>query len=601
VTWLPIVERELCVAARKRSTFWVRIIAALVALIIAVGFLLLTAVGSLGFGVTSLGKGLFAALTWLSLTACLSAGLFFTSDCLSEEKREGTIGFLFLTDLSGLDIVLGKLLATSLRGFYALLAILPILAITVLMGGVTGAQFWKTALALVNALFLSLAAGLFVSALSRDSQKALAATLLLLVVINGGGPAVDALSAAWQQRGFQPSLSLSSPIVLFLNAQAWGRTPFWSGLVVNQAVAGLLLGLACILLPRTWQEKNEKTSRKTWRHAWKFGGPKRRAALRRKLISRNPVQWLAVREGGLAAVTLWLASLIMAGIAIAIWASDGFSTVWILWSYFGAALTLVLYLGIASQGTRFFVEAKRSGLLELMLATPLTAKQIVQGHWRALLRLFGPPLAFYLAVQFAGTVVVQQATWSRMAAAGRRPPAAATTTPNAKNVPMTNTMVSTTVSGPVTFSVSGASAPRALAAWGVALAGTLATAANLAALIWFGMWMGMNSKSANLATLKTIVFVQLIPSFVISFAAGLSLPLLLWSSGRGFMGGSNFTVWYPVVLSVVTTTLALGKDAGFIGWARKKLYSEFRERAGQASGPERIAVPPPLPRLSQST
>ena len=42
------------------------------------------------------------------------------------------------------------------------------------MGGVTGAQFWETTLALVNALFCSLAAGMFVSAISRDPQKAMA-------------------------------------------------------------------------------------------------------------------------------------------------------------------------------------------------------------------------------------------------------------------------------------------------------------------------------------------------------------------------------------------------------------------------------------------
>ena len=130
-------------------------------------------------------------LTWLCLAAGLSAGLFFTSDCLSEEKREGTLGLLFLTDLRGYDVVLGKLLATSLRGFYALLAVLPILAITLFMGGVTGAQYWKSALALVNALFFSLAAGMAVSAVSRDSQKAMMGTLLVLLLLALGGPVAD--------------------------------------------------------------------------------------------------------------------------------------------------------------------------------------------------------------------------------------------------------------------------------------------------------------------------------------------------------------------------------------------------------------------------
>ena len=125
MTFLPIVERELRVAARKRSTFRVRVIAALVALLIGSAFLVLSRVGPLGSSTTSLGSGLFGALTWLSWCAALSAGPFFTSDCLSEEKREGTIGFLFLTDLRGYDVVLGKVLATSLRSFYALLAVFP--------------------------------------------------------------------------------------------------------------------------------------------------------------------------------------------------------------------------------------------------------------------------------------------------------------------------------------------------------------------------------------------------------------------------------------------------------------------------------------------
>ena len=170
--FLPIVERELRVAARKRSTFWVRIIAAVVAILIGCGFLILAEARMIPVSITSLGRVMFGVLTWLSLATVLAAGLFLTSDCLSEEKREGTLGLLFLTDLGGYDVVSGKLLATSLQGLYGLLAVLPILSITQLMGGVTGEQFLKTSLALVNALFLSLAAGLFVSALSRDAQKA---------------------------------------------------------------------------------------------------------------------------------------------------------------------------------------------------------------------------------------------------------------------------------------------------------------------------------------------------------------------------------------------------------------------------------------------
>src|SRR5690348_16316413 len=116
-----------------------RLVVALLGMLIGIGCIIMNEVSFRG-GSTAFGSTLFAILSWLSLAATLSAGLFLTSDCLSEEKREGTLGLLFLTDLRGYDVVAGKLLGTSLRAAYALLAIFPILAITLLMGGVAGAQ-----------------------------------------------------------------------------------------------------------------------------------------------------------------------------------------------------------------------------------------------------------------------------------------------------------------------------------------------------------------------------------------------------------------------------------------------------------------------------
>ena len=296
MTFLPIVDRELRVAARKRNTFWVRIIAALVALVIGAGFLTMS--HALEFATAHIGGALFGVLTWMSLAAALSAGLFFTSDCLSEEKREGTLGFLFLTDLRGYDVVLGKLLATSLRGCFALLAIFPILATTLLMGGVTGAQFWKTLLALVNALFCSLAAGLFVSALSRDSQKALSGTLLVMLLLLVGAPLVDNVLGAVTGRGYQPVLSLASPGYVFVQAGRWAGNLYWSSLAVSQAGAWTLLGLTCMLIPRTWQQGRAKHSGTPggWAYAWRFGSAKRRAALRQKLLNRHQIGRASCRE-----------------------------------------------------------------------------------------------------------------------------------------------------------------------------------------------------------------------------------------------------------------------------------------------------------------
>ena len=601
MTFLPVVERELRVASRKRSTFRVRLYAALAALIIGIGFYAIATLTP-AFGMFSLGKGLFTTLTWLNLAVALCAGLFFTSDCLSEEKREGTIGFLFLTDLRGHDVVLGKLLATSLKGASALLAVFPILAITLLLGGVTGVEFWKAVLALVNALIVSLAAGLFISAISRDSQKALMGTLLLLLLIVGAGPLADSAISSALSRNFTPQLSLASPGYLFMVSTSW-KTLFWSSLLCNQLVAWTLMGLACVLLPRSWQDKVTKQSKASSNRsfAWKFGGAKARAALRRKLIDPNPVLWIACRERWQSA-TLWLLSLLVMAGTFLVWVLGEGPSAWHAWAFFGGIFTLIMYLGMASNACRFFVEGRRSGLFELLLSTPLTAQQIVQGQWRGLLRNFGQPLLLWLVMLLAGTFLQQRTTVVQMATATPTPPAASTTNTvtvtRSSRVSMRSGFL-TTISG--IANTGERNVIEFLLPAIMALAATLTVLGNLTALSWFGMWAGLNSKSANVATLKTLAFVQVIPWFGIAIASSMIfIPLMVWPalSNKLFGGGTLAYIWYPLITTVFATVLALGKDTLFILWARKKLRLKFRECVLPTVTSMHEKVLPPLPQVT---
>jgi len=133
MTFLPIVDRELRVTARRSSIYRVRLAVALTAMLLA-GIILVV---NLGAPQHQLGRHVFEGLSVLSFIYCLFSGRISTADCLSEEKREGTLGLLFLTDLKGYDVVLGKLAATSVSAFYGLLAMLPVLAVPLLLGGVT--------------------------------------------------------------------------------------------------------------------------------------------------------------------------------------------------------------------------------------------------------------------------------------------------------------------------------------------------------------------------------------------------------------------------------------------------------------------------------
>lgn len=97
MTFLPIIERELRVGSRRPATYYSRIAAAATGMMTL--FSILWQNTNLPPGMA--GKMVFASASIFAMIFCLLGGGKSTADCLSEEKREGTLGLLFLTDLTG--------------------------------------------------------------------------------------------------------------------------------------------------------------------------------------------------------------------------------------------------------------------------------------------------------------------------------------------------------------------------------------------------------------------------------------------------------------------------------------------------------------------
>ena len=195
MTFLPIAERELRVRAREKATFRVRVGAALAACLVIAFFLLMS---RMWFSPGKMGQAVFWFLSSLAFLWCLLEGPRNTADALSEEKREGTLGLLFLTDLKGYDVVLGKLAASSLGSIYGLLAIFPVMGVPLLLGGVAPAEFWRVVLVCANNLFFSLALGMFCSAICKDERKAIALTMSTIILLTAAWPGVVASAARRQ-------------------------------------------------------------------------------------------------------------------------------------------------------------------------------------------------------------------------------------------------------------------------------------------------------------------------------------------------------------------------------------------------------------------
>ncbi len=482
MTFSPIVERELRVASRRQATFWTRMAFALVA--VALACITLMVVGTMR-AQSGAGGGVFRALTVLGFGFCAVAGVFLTSDCLSEEKREGTLGLLFLTDLKGYDVVLGKLFVRSLTAFYGVFAIFPVLAITLVLGGVTAGEFWRMTVVFVNTLFLSLTAGLFVSSVSRHEQRAILGTFLVLVFAIGVLPLVDLLL---NRAGGAPGvLALFSPFtscrLAFDQAYRVDGAEFWRSVLSVQLLCWLLLVLATLLLPRTWQEGRGLVLRRA--------GPvrvdelefARRAARRAPALDRNPVYWLTSRDRHTAWLTwLGLASLV-AVVVLLLDAVVAGSTGALGWA--ALVLPVGVRVALALHVCRFFVEARRGGTLELLLCTPLSIKELLRGQWLTMRRLYLVPAMVVLAVQAVNSAV-QLASGNPM-----------------------SVLQSSALGG-----------------------GMLVFVADLIAIGWVGMLIGLTVRKPHLAAGYTLLFMVALPSVLCWYRLLVDIPVIFWARDR---------------------------------------------------------------------
>jgi hypothetical protein len=413
VIFLPIVERELRAAARRRSTYLGRLGAAAGALL--VGCFVFLTTGS--FAPQELGMALFQSLAWLAFLFCALAGVRLTADRLSEERREGTLGLLFLTDLKGYDIVLGKLAAAALPAFFNLLAVFPILAIPLTLGGVTGTQLWQVPLSLLTTQLLSLAVGLAVSVRCHNGRKAAAMALLIMIVLlfgplplaawwhhyHPGQSATPIFTILAFSPGFAHQFACQPDLAVMVGAGAsmpiFFHRLFWLSIGFAWSVALLCLIMTSWVLPRVWTDRPASSALNGWRgwlHAWQFGQPRQRAAFRRRLLDRNPFYWLTSRDR-FPRLAVWL--LLGALAAVSVWGNWHFRDDWqddgmnFVASIFAHG---ALKCWIAFAVVLRLAEDRRSGALDLVLSTELTDREIFQGQWRSLVRQFAAPLAVVL-------------------------------------------------------------------------------------------------------------------------------------------------------------------------------------------------------------
>ena len=419
---LPIIERELRVKARSRATHWTRFAVALVGMLFCLPQLLAPATFA---PAATIGRGVFNGMVWAGFVLCCASCLL-TADVVGSERRDGTLGLLLLTRVNRLDVLLGKFGSVGLTSLAVLVALLPMSLLPVLAGGVSAREALRKGAGLLNALFFALAAGLFCSALIRERPKAAGWALGLVAAMVIFPPFLD---LGIRGRSFPAALGLASPLFLI----TWERNqPFsaWTiSLMMVQAMSWLLLMGAGVGLRRAMREESgaaaspapvaaaEAPARGRWQPL--EGGA-------------GVVEWLVCRQAGIKAAIWTAMSVSILYQFLSSWFYRSAGGLWLL--RYGAmmlpTLAVSLFNGtlLAWAASRFFLQARQSGELELLQTTPLGAETIISGQWRALKRLLRWPVVVFLVTLMlrmlwelalqrgAGSSIVYYGCWVLLAA-----------------------------------------------------------------------------------------------------------------------------------------------------------------------------------------
>ncbi len=376
-----IAQREFWVRSRQRGTHWIRLGSAGGAVLVV---LLVELLGGLQDG-----RGPFQFLGGALYFFLLFEGLRQTADVVSRERREGTLGLLFLTDLRGFDVVFGKLAASCLPLTYSALAMAPVFGLLLLIGGVSGGEFVRLIGALFAGLAIAMSLGIWISARCREAGAAFGGAVMVLVVWS--------LVSLLQGMPGNGVVFLPSPVTLYASVfdviyQARPQV-YWGSLGFLLILSVGLIGLAGWRLERRWQDLPSGTVRSQIPRVARPG------------CGLFPLQWLAERSGLHVHVSLFI---------LLVGALSGVGARWMdTTSWLGIAMVWGLTGLVAWYGVRVFSGEERRERLELLLTTPVGASEMTQQLSGAARRV--AVLGFFLSLGVAvelSAIRVLRAFWA---------------------------------------------------------------------------------------------------------------------------------------------------------------------------------------------
>jgi len=384
----------------------------------------------------SVGHDLFTALSAMQVGAWTLLAPALTATAIAGEREEGMLDLLHLAPLSPARIVLGKLLSTLWFCGLLMLAPLPVIALSFLMGGVSPAEFGAVLLLQVGTATSGAALGLCCSAWCRRSGAAigLAFGLMLAFLMASALAFVFALSPFKWWSGMFVVAGLCNPIIAvfavtdqnFAGSMS-GALPFfwtwpaWIVCVLAQGVlcVGLLWSAARGVrkpLPETEPVADTKPTSAappTWIEVpflarLRFSNPMLQREAQRRLRWRRPARKItrAIIFGVLALAVFYRWMLFLATQS-----TQGRAIMFLI----GASLGLLALITASSAlGATSFAREKETRTWQSLQLSFLTPREIISGKlWPVLLQGWALAALFWLALLPTVDSLVRQGPFSQ--------------------------------------------------------------------------------------------------------------------------------------------------------------------------------------------
>jgi ABC-type transport system involved in multi-copper enzyme maturation permease subunit len=346
---------------------------------------------------------LFRILAIVQLTLLLFFSALTAASTIAREKDRRTFILLLMTDLRNYEVVLGKLLGSLLQIALLLAATIPILALTLYLGGVAPEQLLQTVVILVGTALASGSLGAIMALWREKTFPALALTVLALVLYlclvravgflptlagwaGMGTGIIDAGAMETCERWLDPFQALTSVFDPFSYAGAFLAPAYGYALIT--LLWTLLLNACSIWKLRVWNPSGEPIMQRE-RPEDQEAEDKDRArahaapgAVRK--VWANPILWreICTRAYGRRPFLVKLGYLLVCCL-ISYYALQPLWTGNARVAFFAAnglvPIGILSLLLVAAQAVTAVTSERDTGSLDLLLVTDLTPPEFIFG------------------------------------------------------------------------------------------------------------------------------------------------------------------------------------------------------------------------------